>query len=438
MTTLQIKTAEVFAPLLQPAPYKAAYGGRGSGKSHFFGELAVEDAVRFPGEHGEGLRMVCIREVQKTLASSSKQIIEDKIAKLGLGEADGFKVWKDRIELPKDGVCIFNGMTDHTSESIKSLEGFKRAWIDEAQTLSARSLSLLRPTIHRWEGAEIWASWNPRRKSDAIDDFFRGPMGKPSGSIVVQANWRDNPFWNKAAEAERQLELERYPERYDHTYEGGYAKAFEGAYFAKMLAEAKIQKRIVRALSADPLLPLRVFIDIGGAGATADAFTMWVVQWVEDRILVLDYYEAVGQVLGTHVSWLRQNGYEKAELYLPHDGVATNNVTGKRYEDHLREAGFSVTVVQNQGRGAASMRIEAVRRLSPKFWFDEEKTEPGRDALGFYHEKKDEERNIGLGPEHDWSSHGADSFGLMAVAYEPPAQSANFGRKIVYPNQGYA
>jgi phage terminase large subunit len=437
VTTLRIQTAKVFEPLLAPAPYKAAFGGRGSGKSHFFGELAVEDAIRFPGEAGEGLRMVCIREVQKTLASSSKQIIEDKIAKLGLGEADGFKVYHDRIKLPKDGLCIFNGMTDHTAESIKSLEGFKRAWIDEAQSLSARSLSLLRPTIHRWEGAELWASWNPRRKSDAIDDFFRGPMGKPAGSIVVQANWRDNPFWNKAAEAERLLELERYPDRYPHTYEGEYAKAFEGAYFAGMLAEAKLKGRIVKNLSADPLLPLRVFIDIGGAGASADAFTMWVVQWVADEIRVLDYYEAVGQVLATHVAWLRAGKYEKAELYLPHDGVNVNNITGKRYEDHLRDAGFSVTVIPNQGRGAAAMRIEAVRRLAPKFWFDEEKTEPGREALGFYHERRDPERNIGLGPEHDWSSHGADSFGLMCCVYEPPAQSANFGRKLNYSSAPY-
>lgn len=439
MTTLQIKTAEVFLPLLQPAPYKGAYGGRGSGKSHFFGELAVEDALRFPGEYQEGLRMVCIREVLKDLSQSSKLLIEDKIAKLGLGEADGFKIWKDRIELPKDGLIIFKGMNDYTAESAKSLERFKRAWIDEAQTLSGRSLALLGPTIHRWTNSEIWASWNPTRRADPIDEFFRGAPNKPGEIVSVKANWRDNPFWNDSAERQRLLELDRYPERYPHTYEGEYAGAFEGAYFARLLTEAKLQGRIVRNLRADPLLPIRVFIDIGGAGASADAFTMWVVQWVGDEIRVLDYYEAVGQVLATHVSWLRKSGYENAVLYLPHDGVNTNNITGKKYEDHLREAGFAVEPpVKNQGRGAAAMRIEAVRRLSPKFIFNEEKTEAGRLALGFYHEKKDEVRNIGLGPDHDWSSHGADAFGLMAICYEPPAQSANFGRKIVYSQQGYA
>lgn len=433
----RLATARVFQPLLVPARYKGAHGGRGSGKTHFFGELAVKHALTFPGDHGEGLRLICIREVQKDLSQSSKLIIEDKIGKHKLGEADGFRIWKDRIETPKDGIIIFKGMNDYSAESAKSLEGFKRAWIDEAQTLSARSLSLLRPTIHRWPGSEIWASWNPTRKNDAVDSFFRGSLGKPTGSECVQANWRDNPFWNESAEAERQLELERYPERYDHTYEGGYAKAFEGAYFAKMLNDALMQKRILPNLSADPLLPLRAYVDIGGSGASADAFTIWIVQFVGDEIRVLDYYEAVGQVAATHVKWLRDRGWEAAKIFLPHDGI-NGDAVGKRWKDHFEDAGFDVTVIPNQGRGAASQRIEAVRRLSPKFRFHEQNTEDGRAALGFYHEKKDEVRGIGLGPEHNWASHGADAFGLMAVGYEEPSRSANFGRKIEYRNQGYA
>lgn len=428
MTTLRIPTARVFKPLLQPARYKGGFGGRGSGKSHFFGELLVEECQGTRGTLG-----VCIREVQRTLAQSSKRMIEGKIEALGLGS--GFRVYQDRIGTPGDGLIIFQGMQDHTADSIKSLEGFRIAWIDEAQSLSARSLSLLRPTI-RADNSEIWASWNPRRKSDAIDDFFRAK--KPVGSVCVNANWRDNPWWNDVLEAERKLELELYPERYDHIYEGGYAKAFEGAYFAELLAKAKQDGRIGK-VTADPLLPLRAFIDIGGSGANADAFTIWIVQWVGQEIRVLDYYEAVGQVLASHVAWLRKRGYQDAILYLPHDGVNENNITGKRYEDHLREAGFKVEPpVKNQGRGAAAMRIEAIRRLGPKLWFNEDTTEPGRDALGWYHERKDEARNIGLGPEHDWSSHGADSLGLMAVCYEEPGRQANFGREIKYREQGYA
>jgi hypothetical protein len=156
------------------------------------------------------------------------------------------------------------------------LEGFRIAWVDEAQTLSARSLALLRPTIRK-QGSELWASWNPRRRSDAIDDFFRAK--KPDGAILVNASWRDNPWFPSVLEDERRTDLALYPDRYDHIWEGDYVKAFEGAYFAQMLSVAGAQGRIGK-VSADPLLPLRAFIDIGGSGALADAFTVWIVQWV--------------------------------------------------------------------------------------------------------------------------------------------------------------
>jgi len=433
--TLQIPTARVFEPLLVPSRYKAAHGGRGSGKSHFFAGLGVEDGLRYPGDHGEGLRLVCIREVQKDLKESAKLLIEDKLQQLGLGEADGFRVWKDRIETPKDGIIIFKGMQDYTAESIKSLEGFHRAWVEEAQTLTARSLSMLRPTI-RTEASEIWASWNPRRKSDAIDDFLRAK--KPAGATIVQANWKDNPWFPEVLKAERAIDLEKYPERCGHIWDGEYATAFEGGYFSVLLAAAKREGRIGK-VSTDPLLPILAFIDIGGAGATADAFTIWIVQWVGQEIRILDYYEAQGQVLAYHVNWLRAQGYKDAILYLPHDGMNTDAIIGKRYEDHLREAGFAVEPpVKNQGRGAAMMRVEALRRLSPQLWFNETTTEAGRDAIGFYHERKDEQRNVGLGPEHDWSSHAADALGLMAICYEQPGRAANFNRKIKFPVHGYA
>lgn len=152
MSILKIPTAKIFEPLLKPARYKGIFGGRGSGKSHFFGELMVETC-----QAERGTSAVCIREAQRTLAQSSKRLIEGKIASLGLGHQ--FKLFSDKIETPGGGIIIFRGMQDHTAESIKSLEGFRIAWIDEAQNLSARSLSLLRPTI-RSEGSELWASWN--------------------------------------------------------------------------------------------------------------------------------------------------------------------------------------------------------------------------------------------------------------------------------------
>ena len=274
MSILKIPTAKVFEPLLQPARYKGVFGGRGSGKSHFFGELLVETC-----QAERGTLAVCILEAQRTLAQSSKRLIESKITSLGVGS--GFKLFNDKIETPGGGLIIFRGLQDHTAEAIKSLEGFRIAWIDEAQTLSARSLALLRPTI-RAENSELWASWNPRRKSDAIDDFLRAR--KPPGAIVVSANWRDNPWFPAVLEEERRTDRSLYPDRYEHVWEGDYVRAFEGAYFAQMLTEARAQGRIGKVV-ADPLLPLRAFIDIGGSGATADAFTIWVVQWVGNEIV---------------------------------------------------------------------------------------------------------------------------------------------------------
>jgi len=423
LNQLTIPTARVFEPLLQPARFKGAWGGHGGGKSHFFGELLVERCLLNPGTLA-----VCIREIQQTLSQSSKRLVETKIGELGVGAQ--FRVLYDRIETPGGGLIIFQGMQDATAESIKSLEGYQIAWIEEAQTLSPRSLQLLRPTI-RAEGSEIWASWNPRRKSDAVDEFLR--QKKPDNAIVVKANWRDNPWFPSVLDEERQLDLERYPERYGHIWSGDYAKAFEGAYWARELAEARRQGRISE-VARDPLLPIRLYWDIGGAGAKADACAIWVVQFVGQAIRILDYIEGQGQVLGYYTNELRARGYEKALCFLPHDGVNTNAITGLRYADHLRDAEFNVTVVPNQGAGAASMRIEAVRRLFPKVWFNADATEAGRDALGYYHERKDEAHDIGLGPEHDWSSHAADAFGLMAISYEEPSTTRRIA--INYPRIG--
>jgi len=434
LSTLRINTAKVFVPLLAPSRYKGAHGGRGSGKSHFFAEKLIEDCVVEPGDSGAGMRAVCIREVQKDLAQSSKLLIETKLASLRLGEAQGFKIFRDVIETPKDGIMIFKGMNDYTADSIKSLEGFKRAWWEEAQTATMHSLNLLRPTIRAQE-SELWFSWNPRRKTDPVDIMLRGEE-KPSGSVVVRANWRDNPWLTQELIQERLDCLRMQPDQYDHIWEGGYVSVIEGAYFAKQIATARQEGRIGR-VAADPLMTKRMFVDIGGTGARADAFALWVAQFIGKELRILDYYEAVGQPLGAHLGWMRENGYTPAtsQIWLPHDGETHDRVYNVSYESALREAGYQVTVVPNQGKGAAKARIEAGRRLFPSMWFNEEKTSSGIDALGWYHEKKDENRGIGLGPEHDWASHGADAFGLMCVAYEAPNQIKQ--KPIEYPKHAY-
>lgn len=372
MSVLQIETAEVFAPLLEPARYKGAYGGRGSGKSHFFAEKLIEDALAWPGDAGEGLRALSFREIQKSLKESAKFLLESKIRAMGLGEKDGFKAFNDRIQTPGDGVIAFTGMQDHTADSVKSYEGFHRAWGEEAHTISTSSLTLLRPTI-RWEDqgrgliSELMFSWNPRRKADAVDAFLRG-ASVPSSAKVVRANWSDNPWFPKVLNEERLDDLLHRPEQYGHIWEGEYASVNSGAYYAASLLKARNDGRIGK-VAADPLMTIRAVWDIGGTGAKADACAIWIVQFVGREVRFLNYYEAVGQPLATHVTWLRDNGYAKALCILPHDGATNDRVHDVSYESALRDAGFEVQVIANQGKGAAMKRVEAARRLFPSMWF---------------------------------------------------------------------
>lgn len=372
----------------------------------------IETALMRPGFRG-----LCVREVQKALERSAKPLLEDTIQAYRVGGE--FNCLKTHIETPGGGIIAFVGMQDHTAESVKSFEGFDVAWVEEAQTLSRHSLSLLRPTIRK-EGSEIWASWNPRHRKDAIDEFLRGD-GRPGDAVVVQANWRDNPWFPEVLNVERLEDKKKRPDTYAHIWEGDYAQVTDGAYYARQLAEARESGRIGN-VAPDPLIQYRAFWDIG----VSDSMTIWVAQFVGREIRVLNYCEGQGQPLSYYVEWLRANGYGSALCVLPHDGAKRDTVSAVRFDDHLRQAGFSVRTVENQGKGAAMKRIEAARRLFPAIWFNEPTTKTGIEALGAYHERKDEKRDVGLGPEHDWASHGADSFGLMCVAYEQPEDRPSF------------
>lgn len=402
----RIRKAAVFEPFRNPSRYKGAWGGRGSGKSHEFGD----DLILFHGAN-QGARSVCVREVQRSLKESAKALIESKIDEYDMWHL-GFDKRHDCTITPGGGVIIYQGMKDHTAESVKSLEGFDRAWCEEAQTLSEKSLVLLRPTIRK-PGSELWFSWNPRRPSDPVDKLLRGE-GQPTNAIVLRANWSDNPWFPAELEQERQDDLKNNPDQYGHIWEGEYARVFKGAYYASHLEAAERENRIAE-FTKDPILRCHAYWDIGGTSNTSDATAIWIVQFVGEEIRVLDYYEAVGQEFGEHVGWLQRNGYSQALMHLPHDGRTHDKVQRVTPRSFLNDAGFEVKVANNLGAGAAMRRIEAVRRIFPRCKFDRIKTQPGRDALAWYHEKWDDDRNIGLGPMHDDSSHGADAFGEMAV-----------------------
>ena len=212
MTILQIKTAKVFQPLLAPARYKAAYGGRGSGKSHFFGDLWLEENV------AEKLDVVCLRETLKSLEFSVKKLLESKIEKFNAGAY--FDVQDKRIFSTQGGVTIFEGMQNHTADSIKSLEGFDRAWFAEAQRASEKSLTLLRPTLRK-PGSQLWFDWNPDLPTDPIDKLLRSEI-KPTGAVVVCANFLDNPWFPDELREEMEFDKRRDPDKYAHVWLGKY------------------------------------------------------------------------------------------------------------------------------------------------------------------------------------------------------------------------
>lgn len=213
MKTVTFPTAAVFEPLLGWHRYIAIHGGRGSGKSHFCASKVIEKALLTPGQ-----RTVCIREVQRTLKESSKRLLEDEISRHGLGSM--LTPTREEIATPGGGIITFTGLQSHTAESIKSLEGYSLAWVDEAHMLSARSLELLRPTI-RARGSTLMFSWNPRSPEDAIDQFFRGPT-LPPGTVIAEANYHDNPWFPEELEVERQHDRANNPNRYGHIWDGLY------------------------------------------------------------------------------------------------------------------------------------------------------------------------------------------------------------------------
>ena len=425
MTTVQLELPSKLIPLFEgKADVRAADGGRGSGKTRTFAKMTAVRTLMWD-RAGRSGQILCGRQFMNSLADSSLEEVKAAI----LSEdwlAENFEIGEKYIKTISGRIYYtFTGL-DRNIASIKSKARILLCWVDEAEPVTDEAWTTLIPTL-REEDSELWVTWNSKRKNAPVETRFKGsddPLIK-----YVRINWRDNPWFPAKLERDRQRDKAERPDQYNHIWEGDFVSVVEGAYFAKQLTEAKEKGRIGN-VSADPLMTYRAYWDIGGTGAKADATAIWIAQFIGKEIRVLDYYEAQGQPLASHVQWLRDSGYSKALCVLPHDGSTNDKVIDVSYESALNEAGFDTVVVPNQGRGAAKMRIEAVRRLFGSIWFNENTTEAGRDALGWYHEKKDDERGIGLGPNHDWSSHAADAFGLMCIAHEEEREPIKRPRRV--------
>ncbi|WP_246681545.1 PBSX family phage terminase large subunit [Candidatus Tokpelaia sp.] len=427
---VQVELPPKLVPVfIGPARYRGAYGGRGSGKSRSF---AVMAAIRgyLLAQAGKSGLIICGREFMNSLEDSSMAELRQAIA--ATPWLAGYYSMGENYVRTKDGriAFAFIGLR-HNLDSIKSKAHIHLLWIDEAERVSEAAWQKIIPTV-RERDSEIWVTWNPESRASATHKRFR--EAKPHEAKIVALNWRDNPWFPSVLDKERQADLRDRPESYAHIWEGDFATYISGAYYAAGLTLAREERRI-GAVAADPLMACQAFWDIGGTGARSDATAIWVAQFIGKEIRIIDYYEAQGQPLEAHISWLRGRGYERARMVLPHDGSTRDRVHDVSFESALRQAGFEVEIIPNQGAGAARLRIEAARRLLPQMWFDARKTAAGLNALAAYHEKRDENRNLGLGPEHDWASHAADAFGLMCVAYEEPV-AAKRGRDERRPISG--
>lgn len=376
------------------------------------------------GQAGVKGLMLCGRQFMNSLADSSLEEV-----KRAIEDVPWLKDWYDIGQNYIRSKCgsidfAFVGL-DRNIASVKSKGRILICWVDEAEPVTDEAWSTLIPTL-REEGdgwnAELWVTWNPKRKKSPCEKRFR--FASDTLIKVVSLNWRDNPKFPAKLERDRQRDLVERPDQYEHIWEGDYVGVVEGAYYAKSITQAKAEGRIGR-VAPDPIISYRAFCDIGGTGARADAFTMWIAQFIGKEIRALKYYEAVGQPAASHMLWLGENGYTggNTTIWLPHDGDTQDKVFDVSYKKAFKDAGYAVEVVPNQGKGAAMLRVRAGQRVFPSIWIDAEGCAAGLEAVGWYHEKRDEVREIGLGPEHDWSSHGADSFGLMCVVHEKaPAQ----------------
>lgn len=430
MTSVQLQIPPKLIPVFTgEARYRGAFGGRGSGKTRTFAKMAAVKCYMAAAAGRRGV-WVCAREFMNSLADSSFAEIEGAIMSEPWLAAQ-FDIGRNYIRTKCGSVeFLFMGLRRNIT-SLKSTANILGCWVDEAEEVPEDSWVTLIPTV-REHDSEIWVTWNPKRKNSATHQRFR--ENPPDNAKIIRINYNDNPWFPGVLEMERQSDLERRAEIYSYIWDGDFLVTHSGAYFAKGLQEAKDQGRI-GVVGADKLMTLRAYWDIGGTGAKADACAIWLAQFVGKEVRVLGYYEARGQELAVHVQWLRDNGMDNAEMVLPHDGASNDKVFAVSYDSSLRAAGFKTRVIKNMGAGAANKRIEAVRRAMPQVWFNEETTEAGRDALGAYHPKRDETRGIDLGPEHDWASHGADAFGLMAVDYLELQESRTVAPKLNFQSQ---
>lgn len=408
MSLISLEVPRAFVPLLKPARYKGAHGGRGGAKSHFFAEqLVIRCFSRLT-------RAVCIREVQNSIKDSVKQLLVDKIAKLGL-EAY-FEVLETEIRGRNGSLIIFRGMQSYNADTIKSLEGYDIAWIEEAQTLSEHSFELLRPTIRKPD-SEIWASWNPRHRTDAIDAFFRGRHKHPD-AVCVEVNYSDNPWFPEVLRKEMARDREADPEGAEHIWDGGYGMQ-HGAILARWVDRAERAGRLASADYVADGPPIEISSDIG----RRDTATWWFWQRRIGGYAVIDYDQGSGPDADEWCDRLHkrltERGWPLGKIWLPHD--ARNKTFAAKYSaveifiGRFGAARLGVVPVSH-----TSDRINAARVILPKCEFNAARCELGIEGLrAWSYEWNPDLKVFSKEPQHDWACFIAGTRVATPIGHRP-------------------
>jgi phage terminase large subunit len=375
-------------------------GGRASGKSHGVADYLVERSFT-----EKDLKIVGLREIQKSIDKSSKSLIDGKIKSMGLSQYYKPIQSETRKLIPGDeGHFYFQGMNDLTADNIKSLEGYKIAWFEEAQNCSRNTLKILRPTI-RAKGSQIIFTWNPKFPEDAVDEFCNQVMNEPD-VLVITVNYEDNPFKTDEILKEVELDKKNYPEDFNHIWLGEYDTSFHGHYYAKLLEDAKAEGRITEVPRKSGVDIVAVW-DLGRADATA----IWVAQVVGLQVRIIDHISGHFEYLDFYADWIKSNDYNGL-MVLPHDAAherLAKEGSGGSIEAQLHTLGLTNTVVQNPASVDATRKL--AKNLIREAWFDETKCKDGLQALR--HEKAEKDKNGKWKETHE--DDNAAAFRYMAM-----------------------
>jgi len=399
--------------LVPRARFKVLYGGRDSAKSWSIARMLLARGRAKPE------RILCTREIQKSIAESVHQLLKDQIVALDM--SDFYTVQQNYIRGENGTQISFHGLSGETATSIKSFEGTTICWVEEAQTISKRSWDLLEPTI-RAAGSEIWVSFNPDMDTD--ETYKRFVANNPPDAIVTRVNWQDNPWRSTVLDAAREKMQRESPEDYAHIYEGECRPAVEGAIYYHEVSKLRSSGRLCN-VPYDPMRKVHVGTDLG----FNDDRSLILVQRMASEVRIIRYIEDRQRYIASYHQELADLKLNYGTLYLPHDGKA-KHVTGASAEEQFRALGWKVEIVPDIG---LEQGIRKAREVFGRFYIDRTHASELLTRLGRYRRRVNSEGQAST-PVHDDESHGADGTRYLAIVAD---QMSNDSITIEDPYSGF-